>query len=152
MIRAVLDTNVLISAILSPKGLAAQILRHERDDKIELAFSPETSREAFRVLRSSKIQTLLKRRDISLSEVESFLKSLITASILTRGGIQVDAIEDDPSDNMFLACALEAEADFIVSDDSHLNKLKSFHGIQIVDAFVFMKVMERLGQTAPESE
>ncbi len=145
MMRVVLDTNVLISAILSPQGLAAQILRHERNDRIELAFSPETGNEAFRVLRSPKIKSLLKKRNVPLGKVESFLKSLISASVLTAGGIRVDAIQDDPSDNMFLACALEAEADFIVSDDSHLNKLKSFHGMQIVDTIIFLKVMERLG-------
>jgi predicted nucleic acid-binding protein len=45
---------------------------------------------------------------------------------------------------MFLACALEARADFIVSGDAHLNKLKSFHGIQIVDTLIFLKVMGRM--------
>ncbi len=59
--------------------------------------------------------------------------------------VVVDTIEDDPSDNVFLSCALEAEADFIISDDAHLNRLKSFHGIQIVDTTVFLKVMERMG-------
>ena len=56
----------------------------------------------------------------------------------------VDAVKDDPGDTMFLACALDAEADFIVSDDAHLNSLKSFHGIQIVDTAVFLKIMERM--------
>lgn len=145
MIRVVVDTNILISAVLSPQGLAAQILRYERDDKIELAFSPATSGEVFRVLDSPKIETLLKRRGVPLGKVQAFLKALIGNSVNAAGSIEVDAIKDDPSDNMFLACALEAQADFIVSDDAHLNSLKSFHGIQIVDTIVFLKVMERMG-------
>jgi len=144
MIRVVLDTNILISAVLSPKGLAAQILIYERNGKIELAFSPGTGKEVFRVLDSPKIKALLKKRGVSLQQVESFLKSLIGMSVATAGSVQVDTIQDDPSDNMFLACALEAQADFIVSDDAHLNKLKSFHGIQIVDSLVFLKVMKRI--------
>lgn len=144
MIRVVLDTNVLISAILSPKGLAARIIRYERHHMIELAFSPETGQELFRVLRSSKIECLLRKRDVSTSMVESFLESLIAASVMTAGAVQIDAVREDPCDNMFLACALEAEADFIVSDDNHLNRLKSFQGIQIVDSVVFVKVMESL--------
>jgi putative PIN family toxin of toxin-antitoxin system len=72
MIRVVLDTNVLVSAILSPGGLAARILGYEREDKIELAFSPGATKEVFLVLRSPKIKTLLKKRAVSLRKVESF--------------------------------------------------------------------------------
>lgn len=144
MIRVVLDTNILVSAILSPRGLAARILGYEREDKIELAFSPATTKEVFLVLRSPKIKTLLKKRAVSLRKVESFLKTLFNSSVRTAGGVEVAAVKDDPSDNMFLACALEAEADFIVSDDVHLNRLKSFHGIQIVDTLIFLKVMGRV--------
>jgi len=145
MIRVVLDTNILISAILSPRGMAARILGYEREDKVELAFSPGTTKEVFRVLRSSKIKALLKNRGVPLRKVESFLKSLISSSVQTAGSVEVAAIKDDPCDNMFLACALEAQADFIVSDDGHLNKLKSFHGIQIIDTHIFLKVMGRMG-------
>ncbi|MGA2937522.1 MAG: putative toxin-antitoxin system toxin component, PIN family [Syntrophobacteraceae bacterium] len=145
MIRVVLDTNILVSAILSPRGLAARILGYEREDKIELAFSPDTTKEIFLVLRSSKIKALLKKRAVSLQKVESFLKTLMKSSVRTAGSVEVARIKDDPSDNMFLACALEAEADFIVSDDVHLNKLKAFHGIQIVDTLIFLKVMGQMG-------
>lgn len=145
MIRVVVDTNILISAVLSPKGMAARILVYERNDKIELAFSPATSGEVFRVLKSPKIKALLKKRGVPLGKVLSFMKVLISNSVSTAGSIEVDTIEDDPSDNVFLSCAFEAEADFIISDDAHLNRLKSFHGIQIVDMTVFLKVMERMG-------
>lgn len=144
MIRVVLDTNILISAVLSPRGMAAKILIYERNEKIELAFSPATSGEVFRVLDSPKIKALLKKRGVPPKQVQAFLKAVIANSVNAAGGIEVDAVKDDPSDNMFLACALEAEADFVVSDDTHLNSLKSFHGIQIVDTVVFLKVMERM--------
>jgi len=144
MIRVVVDTNILISAVLSPQGMAARVLLYERHEKIELAFSPATCGEVFRVLDSPKIKDLLKKRGVPLRKVQAFLKALIGNSVSTGGSVEVDAIKDDPSDNMFLACALEAEADFIVSDDAHLNSLKSFHGIQIVDTAVFLKVMERM--------
>ena len=73
------------------------------------------------------------------------MRTLITSSVRTAGSVEVAAIKDDPSANMSLACALEAEADFIVSDDVHLNRLKSFHGIQIVDTLIFLKVIGRVG-------
>jgi len=56
-----------------------------------------------------------------------------------------DKITDDPSDNKFLACALEGEADYIVSRDSHLRSLKQFHGIKIIDAKGFTNEVKRRG-------
>ena len=52
---------------------------------------------------------------------------------------QTDKIDTDPTDNKFLACALEVKADYIVSGDNHLLELKHFHGIQIVDAKAFVE-------------
>ncbi|MHC1725238.1 MAG: putative toxin-antitoxin system toxin component, PIN family [Syntrophobacteraceae bacterium] len=144
MMRIILDTNVLISAILSPKGLSAQVFRYEREDKIELAFSPATIEEAWRVLGSVRIQALLQKRGISSDKAKTFFESILKSSFLTPGILTVKAVSEDPDDDKFLACALEANADFIVSDDAHLCKLKSFHGVHIVDSFMFLKVMERL--------
>ena len=61
------------------------------------------------------------------------------ATIVTTDRYRTDKITEDPSDNKFLACALEAEADYIVSGDNHLLTLKHFHGIQIVDAKTFVE-------------
>lgn len=52
-------------------------------------------------------------------------------------------ITDDPDDNKFLGCALEAKAYYVVSGDNHLLSLKHFHGIQIVDAKAFVQEIER---------
>jgi len=46
----------------------------------------------------------------------------------------VHRIVEDPDDNKFLGCALEAKAYYVVSGDNHLLSLKHFHGIQIIDA------------------
>ncbi|MBL0379310.1 MAG: putative toxin-antitoxin system toxin component, PIN family [Desulfofustis sp. PB-SRB1] len=49
----------------------------------------------------------------------------------------IESVED-PDDNKFLSCALEAKANYVVSGDSHLLSLKHFHTIQIVDAATFI--------------
>ena len=41
-------------------------------------------------------------------------------------------IKEDPEDDKFLECAVAGKADFIVSGDKHLLKLKEFHGIKII--------------------
>ena len=61
------------------------------------------------------------------------------AFTVTKDLYSTDKIIVDPDDNKFLACALEAKADFIVSGDNHLLEIKHYHGIQIVDAKSFIK-------------
>ena len=51
---------------------------------------------------------------------------------------KTDRIIDDPTDNKFLASALEGRADYILSRDPHLRNLKHYQGIQIVDATTFL--------------
>ena len=54
----------------------------------------------------------------------------------------VSKIEADPSDDKFLACALEGAADCIISEDPHLRDLKDYQGIVIVGLEQFS---EKLG-------
>ena len=61
-------------------------------------------------------------------------KALITEGLYSAGGIT-----EDPADDMFIACALEAKADYIVTRDPHLRNLKHFHGIQISDVTTFIE-------------
>jgi predicted nucleic acid-binding protein len=50
----------------------------------------------------------------------------------------VGLIKDDPTDNMFLACALDGQADYVVSGDHHLLSLGSLQGIGIVSPRDFL--------------
>jgi hypothetical protein len=49
----------------------------------------------------------------------------------------------DPKDNMFIGCALEEGADYVISGDSHLLNLKDYHGLQIIDVNTFLEVLDR---------
>lgn len=138
--RVVLDTNILISALLSARGLPAEILRLERQGGFDLVFSPDTVSELWRVLNYPKIQKRLGKLGIPAELVERYLKNLIRSSVVTPGKLKMDIIKDDPSDNIFLACALEGKADFIVSGDSHLKELEVFRGIPILGSAEFIKM------------
>ena len=60
-------------------------------------------------------------------------------SLITEGHYYIGGITKDPNDDMFIACALEANADYIVFRDPHLRNLKHLYGIQIVDVATFIK-------------
>ena len=53
----------------------------------------------------------------------------------------MEPVEDDPDDTKILACALEGEADFVVSGDHHLTDIGSFRGIPIVNPDAFLAIM-----------
>ncbi len=55
----------------------------------------------------------------------------------------IDVIQTDPTDNKYLACALEGEADYIVSGDRLLLDLGLYQGIKIIKAQAFLKIWDK---------
>jgi putative PIN family toxin of toxin-antitoxin system len=139
--RVVLDTNVLMSAVLSPAGKSAQILRLVKNYQVDLVFSPATAAECLGVLHYPKIRKLLKKRSISIAGIEKFLRNLIAGSVVVMGELKVNVVKSDPSDNKFIECALAGQADFIVSGDAHLLKLKKFRKIPILNPKDFLDMV-----------
>lgn len=135
-LRAVVDTNLIISGIFGKDSLSAHLMDLWIAQKFELATSVEILREVSRVLQYPRIKKHFKPKD---KTIRRFFRLVFRKAVVTKGLYQTDWITEDPTDNMFLACALEAEADFIVSRDPHLRNLKQFHGIQIVDVRKFVE-------------
>ncbi len=138
MIRAVLDANVLVSAVLSPGGIPARIFRAWREDEFSLLTSPALLAELDRVLRYPRIK---KRHGWSEEEIESFLEDLAHVAIFTPGKLSLAVIEDDATDDRYLECAVEGGADFIVSGDAHLLALGHFREIQIITPREFLSLL-----------
>lgn len=97
--------------------------------------SKENMAELYRVLHYPRI---LRQFRAIKEDVAVFIGTLEERATFTEGRITVRKIKEDPSDDMFLACALEGNADYIVSRDPHLRNLKRFQGIEIVDVKTFL--------------
>jgi len=132
--RAVIDTNVMVSVAFAKEGLAKKLRDMIADDVFILVASKDILAELYRVLHYPHI---LKRFKPSKEDVDEFIGLIVEHSEFTRGKYQLNKIQDDPADNMFLACALEGKADYIISRDPHLRNLKHYQGIQIVDVKTF---------------
>jgi len=143
MMRIVLDTNVLVSAILSPRSSSAQIIGLVLDDALNCAVSRDILDEAYRVVRYPKLVKLMKKYGVTSEEVESVIERLSRIAVVTPGELTVDVIQDDPSDNKILTCAVESEADFIISGDNHLTDLHEYNGITIVKPGTFLSIVRR---------
>lgn len=137
--RAVLDVNVLISAVISPLGAPGRILRFWEQDKFELATSPPILIELERVLHYPKIQG---KYNIPAKFIKQFLGMLQGGAILIDPIINSTAIKEDPSDNRYLECAVASESSYIVTGDKHLLDLNELQGIQIVTPAGFLALLE----------
>jgi putative PIN family toxin of toxin-antitoxin system len=129
--KVVLDTNVLISAIVfggKPRDVFTEVLK----GRIKLAISKDILDEMEGVLSGKKFQY---PKPI-IRYIRSALEDL--AEFVTPEK-RVKVIEDDPNDNRILECALEAKADFIISGDHHLLELKEYQSIRIITPSDLMK-------------
>lgn len=137
----VLDTNVLVSGLISPHGTPARIMAAWKEEKIELVVSDSILRELGEVLNREKIRQYYLHLDYDLPI--KFLIGLRRFARLVSGQIKVDAIVADSTDNMFLSAALEAGAEFLVTGDHHLLQLHTYQGISIVSPAEFLAILER---------
>ena len=140
-IRAVLDTNLFNSGLFSSYGSVAELQQLWLAAAFELAVSEEILEEIKETLQKTYIQKQLQLRPEEIVGILEMIRE--KAFIVTKDRYKTDRIVEDPDDNKFLGCALEAKAYYVVSGDSHLLSLKHFHGIQIVDAATFVREMER---------
>lgn len=137
MIRAVLDANVFVSGILSEEGIPGKILRAWRDERFHLVTSEAILQEIGRVLRYPKIS---RRHGWPEKEVARFIEDVRHLAVLTPGELTLSIVAEDPSDNRYLECALEGDAEYIVSGDRHLLELEYFRGIEILTPSMFLKL------------
>lgn len=140
-LRAVIDTNLFISGLFARDSLSAQLQDLWINQDFELVTSVEIIKEISRVLSYPRIQQHFKPTE---ENIRRYFRLIFRKAIISKDIYQTDKIVDDPTDNKFLACAMEKKADYIVSRDPHLRNLKHYHGIQIVDATTFIgKVKEK---------
>ncbi|OGI28654.1 MAG: putative toxin-antitoxin system toxin component, PIN family [Candidatus Moranbacteria bacterium RIFOXYA12_FULL_44_15] len=133
--KIVIDTNVFISALITPKSNSAKILRLLERDEFNVLVSEEIILEILKVLSYSKIR---KRHKLTSLEIKNLIDDYVAISKLVFPGKKLNIVKDDPSDNKFLECALAGRAGFIITGDVHLLKLKKFGKIQILNPRDFL--------------
>jgi putative PIN family toxin of toxin-antitoxin system len=137
MIRAVLDANVLVSGIVT-EGVPRSILRAWRAGHFHLVASRATLDEISRVLRYPKI---VRRHHWSENEIHAFMESLEALAILTPGKLRLNVVAADPSDDRYLECAVEGDADYLVTGDRHLLELAVYREVEILLPREFMALL-----------
>jgi putative PIN family toxin of toxin-antitoxin system len=137
--RAVLDTNILVSATLIRGGNDDRILRAWQRGAFELVLSPPILREIGRVFLYEKLQ---RYRWMSEEDVTVLLELLASESLLVPGKVAVKASRD-PEDDKFLAAALEGKARYVVSGDKDLLDLKVYQNVRIITPAAFLQILRK---------
>lgn len=118
--RVILDTNVLLGALISPHGPPEAIYRAWRAAKFELVTSTAQLDELRRVSRYPKLKTILPAH-----RVGTMVNNMQRAIVLGALPSLPDAMEiNDPNDAFLLAMALASEADYLVTGDRRAGLLQ----------------------------
>ncbi len=142
MIRAVVDTNVLVSALISASGYPREIERRWRKDEFTLVISPGIIDEVSRVLRLPRIH---QKYRLAGSDIQAFILALLYHGESVAGRLVLEGVAPDPGDDKVISCAVEGNADFIVTGDKALQQLDQYGDIRIISAEAFIRVLDEDG-------
>ncbi len=134
--RIVVDTNLIVSLALSPKGRVARIMAHLRRGRFEVVSSAEILAEYRAALLYKDVAA---RHKLSEEEIDSLLFPFFQTVVAPPS---TPPVCRDPDDDKFFACALAATADYIISDDPDLHAVGSYRGSRVVSAGAFLRLLE----------
>jgi len=134
MLKFVMDTNVLVSALISTRGAPALLL-----DKAGERYSVFISRDIL-----LEFEAVISRDKFGFmdEEINTIIEAIVSLSEIVNPEIEVDVVRADPDDNKILECAVASNASYIVSGDRHLLDLKEYSGIKIITPKAAIDLLE----------
>lgn len=129
--RVVFDTNVFISAFVIPASQGERAFALARERRFDLFTSVAILTETAGRLR--------EKLDQDEDDIKNALRQIGLASVVVKPARTLTAVTDK-ADNRILECAVEAQADLVVTGDRHLLKLRAFEGIPISRLADFLRL------------
>lgn len=112
------------------KGDSWRLLKLAEAGEVELCLAYPMVLELEEVLNYERFQARLQVLDMTPAQLAAYALTLSTAFDVSRPPFPIVAA--DPDDDIFLLCAVEARAIYLVTNDRHLLAMKSYRGIEIV--------------------
>lgn len=144
MLKVVLDSTILVSGFLTPGGVAAEVIQHAKDGVFLCYAIEEILEETQNTLLYPRIQ---QRFRYTAEEVQEFCRALREAIILITNRLQLTVVRD-PNDDMIIACAVAAQAAYVVTRDKDLLSLTRYEGIGMITPEEFMGILRERGEIA----
>jgi putative PIN family toxin of toxin-antitoxin system len=138
MIRVVIDTSVLVSAVISPTGPNAQLFDVIANKEVRPYVTEAVLSEYYDVFAYERLKHLDRRR---IARLRALLER-VSVKVKPRGRLRISGHEED---NRIYECAVAAKADYIVTENT-----RHFPGpykmTRIINARQFLKILDS-GQT-----
>lgn len=135
-LRVVLDTNLLVSYLLTQGKTMTQIVNYWESGDIIVVVSPAILEELAEVVQRPRLKQHMT------VDPQVIIDLILSDAILTPGDLAFPGASRDPKDDKFLACAVEGEAAYLVSGDEDLLSLKHFQGVSIMRPSDFVHLIE----------
>jgi uncharacterized protein len=138
VIRAVIDTNILIRALIKPQGTVKRVLTTLRDGSYTIVYAPALLDELIEKLSLPRIRL---KYHVKTEQIEALLTviALRGVSIIPKHRVRVCR---DPDDDLLIEAALEGNAKYVVTGDDDLLVLQEYETVTIVTPRIFLN---RLG-------
>jgi putative PIN family toxin of toxin-antitoxin system len=131
MLRVVLDTNVIVSAVVSG-GKPRQLFDKGIDGRFQIVVSEFILKEVGTVLRRPKFKA-------SDDEISNTILTLMQSGDVTTVTSDFKIVKEDPADDAILNASFDGGADILVTGDRHLLELKEFKRTKILSVSEALK-------------
>ena len=135
-VRVVLDTNLLVSYLLTQGKTMSRIIDYWENGDIVPLVTPAIIEELVEVLQRPRL------RKNMIGDPQVILDLIAIDAIHTSGELTLPGASRDPKDDKFLACAVEGAAVYLVSGDEDLLSLGNYRGVVIVRSADFVRLIE----------
>ena len=140
MSKAVFDTTILVSALLNfvTGGVSHDLLHFAAEGKFELYLSDDILEETARVLLTG--ERIRKHYAYTDDDVVGYCRHLTALASIVSAVPEVRVVRD-PNDDMIVACAIAAGADYVVTRDKDMLSLGRYEGVGFVNPEAFLQIL-----------
>ena len=138
MIRVLLDTNVLASAVLDRRSTPGSLLLLWTYDYFQLLISEEVIDELTRTLGKPYF-----RRRLPSETLSATIDLLRREATLTPVVVEIQSVASHPEDDVILAAAVSGHADYLVTGDAMLLRIGTYEGVAIVSPRELLEILHR---------
>jgi len=126
-VRVVLDTNLFVAAFWSPRSASAKVVDACEEGSFCLLASAAIRREMEHILRNARTSAPYRER----------VARILDRAEEVRPTHFLQVVPEDPDDDKFVECALDGDADYLVSSDAHLLRLGEIEGVRVLKPTAF---------------
>jgi putative PIN family toxin of toxin-antitoxin system len=137
MIRAVIDTNLLVSYLLTQSETTSRLIDHWEQGHFAYLISPAMLSELKEVVYRPRLRQHMRVNPAVLLDLIEADTELIPGELILSGVCR------DPKDELFIACAIEGNAAYLVTGDTDLLDMGSYQGVTMIRAYDFVALLEQ---------